>query len=171
MKTILITGFGPFPGVAQNPTAALARNLHGKKLGDVRFVGVVLPVSYRRAPQQTLAVAAAYKVDAILGMGVATSRSDAMVEARGRWIPESHVDVEGQTLTLLDGPAEVASSWDPTRLGKALGVPVSQDAGTYVCNGWLYQVAAKSQVPTGFLHVPLAGFDEERLAQAVVAAL
>ena len=71
MKTVLITGFGPFPGVADNPSARLARALDGRVVGGVRFVGEVLPVSYRRAPAQTLRLAAAHKADAILGTGVA----------------------------------------------------------------------------------------------------
>lgn len=168
MKTVLITGFGPFPGVSDNPTAALAQQLDGRTFGDVRIVGKVLPVSYRRAPRMTLAAAAAHKAHAILGLGVSGRATEARVESTAHWLPEGRVDVDGQTLTLLNGPAQVRASWPA--LAGLLGLGMSDDAGTYVCNAWLYQVASQAKVPVSFVHVPPGGLDVEALGHAVGAA-
>ena len=51
---VLVTGFGAFPGVPVNPTAAIARAVDGARLGPVEVMGIVLPVSYQRAPELTI---------------------------------------------------------------------------------------------------------------------
>ena len=45
-RTLLITGFGPFEGVDDNPSGQLAQALHAPP----RRVGVELPVTFRGAP-------------------------------------------------------------------------------------------------------------------------
>jgi pyroglutamyl-peptidase len=137
-------------------------------VGDVRFVGEVLPVSYRRAPEQTLRLVAAHKADAVLGTGVSGRATGPVVERVGRQHAVGRVDVEGQALTLLEGPAEVGATWSPEALAEALGAELSDDAGRYVCNAWLYKVASRATVPVAFLHVPPGGIDADRVA-AVVA--
>lgn len=170
MKTVLITGFGPFPGVAENPSAALARAVDGRVVDGVRFVGEVLPVSYRRAPDQTVALRDAHKADVVLGTGVCRDEV-ARLETVAHHVLESRVDIEGQTLTLLAGPAQVPATFAGADLADRLGVARSDDAGRYVCNAWLYQVAQRAGVPVGFLHIPASGFDADRLVQAVAAGL
>ena len=170
MKTVLITGFGPFPGVADNPSARLARALDGRVEGGVRFVGEVLPVSYRRAPAQTLRLIDAHKACAVLGTGVDVRAAALRVESQGSCHPVGRVDVEGQTLTPLQGPATVAAPWSAP-LAEALGVALSTDAGRYVCNAWLYQVARRAAVPVSFLHLPPAGASPDAIASAVASRL
>jgi pyroglutamyl-peptidase len=175
-KTVLVTGFGPFPGVSDNPTIALVRALDGRVVDGVRFVAAELPVSYRRGPEVALASIQAERADAVLGFGVATRIDTLQVETRGRWVPEGSVDIEGQTATLLDGDladgdACVPATWPPGPLADALGASTSDDAGSYVCNAWLYQVAAKAKVPAGFVHVPASGADPDAVAAAVAKAL
>ncbi len=175
-KTVLVTGFGAFPGMAHNPTLDLVRALDGRELNGVRFVAAELPVSYRRGPEVALASIQAHRADAVLGFGVAKRITEPRVETRGRWVPEGLVDIEGQTATLLDGDladAElcVPATWPAGPLAEALGVPTSDDAGTYVCNAWLYQLAAKAKVPVGFVHVPESGADPDAMAESVAKAL
>ena len=47
----------------------------------------------------------------------------------------------------------------------ALGGVVSEDAGRYVCNAWLYRTvcALGSEIPVLFLHIPPAGFADQTL--------
>ncbi len=64
------------------------------------------------------------------------------------------------------------SNMDVERLAAALGAGVSTDAGRYVCNAWLYQVAAA--LPdrlVGFVHVPPAGVELARLLAGVASLL
>jgi len=175
-KTVLVTGFGPFPGMTHNPTLDLVRALHGREVNGVRFVATELPVSYRRGPEVALASIQAHRADAVLGFGVSKGLTRPQVETCGRWVPEGRVDIEGQTATLLDGDladAElcVPATWPAGPLAAALGVSTSDDAGTYVCNAWLYQVASKAKVPAGFVHVPESGADPDAVAEAVAKAL
>jgi pyroglutamyl-peptidase len=164
MKTLLLTGFGPFPGVAHNPSGQLALALHGASVGEWRVIGLHLPVSYRRAPQETLAVADAWKADAVLGTGVG---GGLRLERWAKRVAEGRVDVDGQTLCLLSGPPRVAASWDLSSMAKALGAVPSDDAGAYVCNAWLYAVASRAKVPVAFLHLPPEGLAPERLLSAL----
>ena len=175
-KTVLVTGFGSFPGVSDNPTIPLVRALDGRVVDGVRFVAAELPVSYRRGPEVALASIQAHRADAVLGFGVAKRIEQPQVETRGRWVPEGAVDIEGQTATLLDGELAdgqqcVAATWPAGPLAAALGVATSDDAGSYVCNAWLYQVAAKAKVPAGFVHLPTTGADPDAVAAAVAKAL
>jgi pyrrolidone-carboxylate peptidase len=55
MPVALVTGFGPFLDVVDNPSGALARALDGSRIGPWRVVGMELPVSTARAPALSLA--------------------------------------------------------------------------------------------------------------------
>jgi len=171
MTKVLVTGFGPFPGVPHNPTSVLARSMHGEERHGVRFVGDVLPVSYRRSPRQTLALVDAHKADYVLGTGISRGSSSPRVESVAHHVVESAVDVEGQTATLLRGPALRRAPWAPA-VAEALGLPLSDDAGRYVCNAWLYAMLGASIAPrVAFLHVPEAGFDAGRLCDGLARVL
>jgi pyrrolidone-carboxylate peptidase len=62
------------------------------------------------------------------------------------------------------GPAEVRATLDVEALAEALGAGVSDDAGAYVCNAWLYAVTrGLPGVPVGFVHVPDQGMPEDQL--------
>ena len=71
---VLVTGFGPFPGVSDNPTARLVRALDGLQIGRATVIGRVLPVSYRRGPEQAVRLARDHRAVLVVGTGVAASR-------------------------------------------------------------------------------------------------
>lgn len=167
---MLVTGFGAFPGVAHNPTEALATAIDGAKIAGHPVVGRVLPVSFQRGPDEAIRLARAHGAVLVLGLGVATARSGVCVEAQGVRVQQSTVDVDGVCQTLLDGPERVEATLDVPRLAEALQATISHDAGRYVCNAWLYRVAHTLDVPVGFVHVPSAGLPLERL-QAAIATL
>lgn len=168
LSPVLVMGFGPFLHVHDNPAERLARALDGRVVGDVRLVGRVMPVSYRRAADVSLAAIEEVRPIAVLGIGVATGRLAALVE---RWgVPGStpeHPDVDGQRID-TEGPVRVATH-APEALAEALGIGVSDDAGRYVCNAWIHAVVPRAGRRAGFLHVPEAGFDPDRLAQGLAA--
>lgn len=167
---ILVTGFGPFLDVADNPTAALAASLHGRRVAGETIHGMVLPVAYDRGPM--LAVAAAKRHDArlVLGFGVARGRKRVSIERLAvRACDPAHPDADGDRREWIgEGPERVYATIDVPRLARLLRAEESDDAGRYVCNAWLWHVArALPDRPVGFVHVPPAGIDPER----VVAAL
>ena len=161
---ILVTGFGPFLDVEDNPSARLARAVHGASVGRHRVHGLVLPVSYDRAVATTLE--AAREALLVLGTGVARQRSEPRLELRAvRERTAEHADVDGVCggHNAPDGPEAVRATLGEAA-ARALGIGCSSDAGFYVCNGWLYGVVrGLPGVPVGFLHVPPDGFAPDRL--------
>lgn len=173
---VLVTGFGAFPGVPINPTEALARRLDGQQIAGHPIVGRVLPVSFQRGPDEAIRLARAHDVALVLGLGVATPRGEVCVESRGVRIARSRRDVDGHDrplpdTLLVEGPEIVAASVDVDCLATALEATVSDDAGRYVCNAWLYRVAHALDVPVGFVHVPTAGVALDRLCRGIAALL
>jgi pyrrolidone-carboxylate peptidase len=166
-----VTGFGPFPGVSDNPTAALALALDGARLGPVPVVGRVLPVQWVEGPRSAIATARAIDAAWVIGFGVAMGRSGVEVETCAVAELVSRPDAAGALPPQLGGPAVVAATIDCARLADALGAGLSSDAGRYVCNAWLHQVTtALPGVGVGFVHVPAEGIAPER-ALAGLAAL
>lgn len=169
---ILLTGFGPFLDVDDNPSAGIVRALHGRRIVGETVVGEVLPVSYERAPARTIALARALSPRLVLGLGVARGRDEASVECVGRRVVGATPDVDDRLpAALADGPDEVPASIDVRHLAEALGASLSTDAGRYVCNAWLYRVAGALRVPVGFVHVPLEGVPVDTLQAAVTSLL
>lgn len=162
VPTALVLGFGPFLEVTDNPAARLARAVDGARAPGLRVVGRTMPVSYRRAVDETVAAVAALGPAAILGVGVARGRPAPMVERWGtRAFDPALPDVDG-VAEAEEGPERVGTA-DPEGLAEALGVAISEDAGRYVCNGWIWRAVRRVERPVAFLHVPDAGFDPDRL--------
>jgi len=168
---VLVTGFGAFPGVSHNPSGELARAVDGAEVDGVRVVGRVLDVSYTRGPREAIRLARSLGAALVLGTGVASSRSAVDVERRAVRAASGPADVDGRTRSGLRGPAIVEATIDVARLAAALGANVSDDAGRYVCNAWLYRVARGCTVPVGFVHVPPAGLDRALLLAGLRALL
>ncbi len=156
---LLVTGFGPFPGVDVNVTAALARRLDGTHAFGVEIVGRVLDVSWTRAWPALQAHVEAVRPAAVVMLGVARDREQVCLERVARNIAEPRPDVDGalpEGKSLVDaGPAEVITGL-PWRALCVDGVETSEDAGRYLCNALFYRAALElgGRMPVGFVHVP-----------------
>lgn len=159
-RPILVTGFGPFPGVADNPSGRFARSVHGETVGGRPVLGRVLPVEWRRAWPILLEAVEAYRPLALLMYGVATQRDRVEVERIARNRAGPRVDAAGElpraACIVAEGPAEVATTlpWADL-LGPHVGT--SDDAGDYLCNYVMYRSvhALCDRVPyCGFIHLP-----------------
>lgn len=156
----LITGFGPFGEVTDNPSGRLARAVHGARVGAWTLVGLELPVAYERAVELTVRSAHAHGAGLVLGTGVARRRTRPELERAGRTALGELPDVEGTVAPTLPGPPVVDATIAVPDWAEVLGCGISDDAGGYVCNAWLHQVAQRlAPVPVGFLHVPPHGVD------------
>lgn len=170
MRPILVTGFGAFLGVHDNPTETLARQVDGLVIAGTTVVGRVLPVTFAEGPAQAVALARELDACLVVGLGVASNRDRVMVEAVGRRQCSTSPDTDGVVLQSLgEGPDEVPATLDPERLAALLGAEVSHDAGGYVCNAWAWTVPQALDVPAAFVHVPPAGLDAEVLLAALRA--
>jgi pyroglutamyl-peptidase len=171
-STILLTGFGPFPGAPFNPTGPLvemlARQCH-RGFGNVRRVAHVFPTSYEAVDEQLPAVLAREEPDVLLMFGLALRARTLRIETCARnALSLVTPDISG----LLPEEATIAQNAPPTLpmtapaqklalAARATGVPaaLSRDAGRYLCNYlcWRASEAAKRNGRPGvfaFIHVP-----------------
>lgn len=170
--TILITGFGPFPGAPFNPTgpliARLAR-LRRPALADVQIVPHIFPTSYIAVDQELPKLIARHKPRVILMFGLAPRAKSLRIETRARNALALLPDVSGQSLrrdSILNGgpPALIVPAQTRHLLAaaRAARVPVvlSHDAGRYLCNYLCWRAAeavGKDHGPqvAAFVHVPI----------------
>ena len=157
---VLVLGFGPFGSVVDNPARRVALAVDGQTLGRGvgRIVGREMPVSYARSERLTLDLVEELGPALVLGVGVASGRTEALVEQVGNHRADPLLfDVDG--VGLADHGAGQGSlvSASAAPLATALGVGLSLDAGGYVCNSWLFR-ALRAGLPAAFLLVPPSGF-------------
>lgn len=150
----LVTGFGPFPGVEDNPSAALAR-----ESGEGHRI---LEVSYEAAEAFVRDVDAG-SFDRLLLIGVAASRDHLSLELFARNGCGRAPDVTGCVRAgriLDDSPLLLPTTlFEPEASAQIIaGEPrlrFSLDAGGYLCNFIYYRcLAAFPSKRIGFLHVP-----------------
>jgi len=170
--TILITGFGPFPGAPFNPTEILVRwlvRLRRPALADVRLVPHVFVTSYAAVDRELPSLIRRHKPDALLMFGLAgrtphlrieTSARNAVAAAADadRYAPTMHAIARGR-------PGRLALRTPARRLlagARAARVPaaLSRDAGRYLCNYLCWRATEAAQENGGpklaaFVHVPL----------------
>jgi len=161
MTRILVTGFGPFGRVVDNPSARLATSAVGVD-------SVVLPTSFARAPSMLRAATEGKDYDVVLLLGVAEGQPEFGVEQCGRNVVSARIpDVDGAMpvgVVVEGAPEVIAVTLDVARVHGALRAPsrLSDSAGTYVCNALLFHALHAAVAPrVGFLHVPP---DERTLA-------
>lgn len=178
-RTLLLTFFGPFPGVPVNPTVALAegavRALNTAR-PDLRVVARELPVSYDGSSAALRAALQEVQPDALISLGVAVGRDVVSLEQvainlDSAGIEDNDGDRRCDEPIVPDGREAYFSSL-PVRASferlRAAGEPVeiSYTAGTYVCNHVFYEGQRISRelglsIPAGFVHVPAICADGE----------
>ena len=173
MQTLL-TGFGPFGSVVDNPTERLLRHFAEHDVPGHTLTVCALPTSFARAAQTFQAAFEAGGQDGqpfqlILMLGVASGSDHWRVETQGlNWDEPGIPDVDGYATPgryiVPNGPARLPVTLPPDHMEqaiRAMGAPVAQSvsAGAYLCNHLLYTAlhrlqANNSSVRAGFLHVP-----------------
>lgn len=147
---LLVTGFGPFGGIAENPSSELA-----KECGiDHR----ILEVSFHAVDRFVETELSGY--DALLAIGVNASASKMTLEtiARNEIGPTPDVSGEIRGPGPIDPrlPQNIASSlWTQELLSETEEWTQSTSAGGYLCNYLFFRaISAYPNKRIGFLHVP-----------------
>jgi pyroglutamyl-peptidase len=186
LRRLLITGFGPFPGVEVNASAAFARRLAelAPEAGPCRAVSHELPTSWQRLPQAADDVLAAEQPDACLHFGVSRHAQTFEVELCAHNGTEPRHDCDGhlprEEHLVAGAPALLgagtAAWYGALRIARhGLPVRVSEDAGRYLCNALYFRMlwqARRLNRPTSiiFVHLPANLGQPGALAEATALA-
>lgn len=181
---LLVTGFGPFPGVPANPSATLARQvarLRRPALGRFEIKVAVLATRWDGLDALDARIARE-KPAAVLLLGVAARRRSVCVEARAvnaaRPAPDA-AKAHPSAARLAAGavPVRRSSARLPPLLAalRRHGVParLSRDAGRYLCNAAYFRaLGAAGGAPVVFVHLPGRtgrphGVDAARMGRAL----
>ncbi len=170
MPTLLLTYFGPFEGVPVNPTRALAQQTAQALAESAPHIQVEtreLPVEYAGSSRELARLIQDIKPDYAISLGVAAGRDKVSLERvainlDSASIADNAGDLAQDRPISEQGPAAYFASL-PTRpiceklTAQGLPVELSYTAGSYVCNHVFYELMrlTGSQIPAGFIHVPL----------------
>lgn len=169
--TVLITGFGPFPGAQFNPTTALPHRLVARRrpaLAEVKRIAHVFRTSYAAVEKDLPALLRRARPDVVLLFGVATRTDYLRVETRARnarSVLFSDVDGHrpGRGAIATAAPATLAGSARHAVLlaavrARRIPARLSHSAGRYLCN-FVYWRALEGAHRGGalvqFIHVPM----------------
>lgn len=186
--TVLVTGFGPFPGAPFNPTGPLAQRVTRARrpaLSDVKIISHIFPTSYAAVKRELPALIARHKPDALLMFGLAPRALGLRVETRARNTLALLPDADGASLaqrTIAIGePASIRLRTPVRHLLAALRglqprATLSRDAGRYLCNFlcWHAAEATKTGIAprfTAFIHVPPVRRGPRRKRDKALASL
>lgn len=170
--TLLLTGFGPFPGAPVNPTGPLVRALarrgrHGP--GGMRRIAHVFETSYAAVDRELPDLLARARPHALIMFGLAPRTRQIRIETRARnALATTIADASGQlpptrVISANAAPAIRLRLPAPRLLAAVrsagLRVALSADAGSYLCNylSWRASEAAqRGHAPrvVAFVHVP-----------------
>jgi len=164
--TILVTGFGRFPGVPVNPTGPLVRKLaRTVRLPCVKITAHVFETSYDAVDSELPKLIAQHKPDVMLMFGLATRTRLVRVEVLARNVVALLPGKLSQRHTIAPGGPATRAMPAPTRALlaalRAAHVPatLSHDAGGYLCNYLCWrgvEVTKRTDGPrlAAFIHVP-----------------
>lgn len=170
---ILVTGFGPFPGVPFNASETLVRGLGPSsrfRNPPYDLVTEILPTDWRDGPARSVHIIRSIRPDAIVHFGVASIATTFRFELRAfnvcRAAEDNSGRISGGFYVHSGGPPVLHSTFPGEHLAytlrcAALPASLSRDAGRYLCNATLYHSLAlasampQAQAPrAGFVHIP-----------------
>jgi pyroglutamyl-peptidase len=173
MTTILLTGFGPFPGAPFNPTEPLVAALLRRRnpaFANVRRVAHIFRVSYQAVDRELRELLTREKPDVLVMFGLAVGARHLRIETRARnaitrAVPDAAGEVPASSSIDAGSPAALTLRVPALRLlqaARATGMPtaISRDAGSYLCNYLCWRAAEACGQPgmpriAAFVHVPL----------------
>jgi pyroglutamyl-peptidase len=170
---VLLTGFGPFPGIATNPSATVVEHLAASSAerSDVEIVTSILATEYARAGNSIRELISRVGPDAVICIGTAAKRTEINLERVAlnlddAAIPDNAGTIIQGKLIAPEGPVAYWSTLPLDRIHAGLrdrGIPatMSNHAGTYVCNHTFYVARheierTNRRVRCGLIHIPLA---------------
>jgi pyroglutamyl-peptidase len=177
MRTILVTGFGSFPGAPHNPAAALVKRLAKQRHTNFRVVSHVFETRYDAVDRELPALLRRHKPDAILMFGLHGRARTVRVETLARNVLGRMRDAGGhlpRSAAIVRGAAHMPMRSPASRLVRAarragIAAQASRDAGKYLCNYLCWRTTEAASLPAAFVHVPPVRRNAFRAASAILA--
>jgi pyroglutamyl-peptidase len=169
MTSVLITGFGRFPGAPFNPSGPLARAVAKRRrpaFDGIRRALHIFETSYAAVDRDLPKLLAQHKPDIVLMFGLAARTPFVRIETRARnamsilfpdvrgFRPDEAAIARGKPA--LAGLAPFRHLLGATRAAR-VPARMSRDAGRYLCNYsyWRALEASRSGTPLAqFIHIP-----------------
>lgn len=167
---VLITGFGPFPGVADNPSSWIVQML--ARTLDAPPLAAVLPVSWQGAWAVLEPLLEAAQPHHVILFGISARARGFCLEQRAYNANTASPDANGaqprEASLLAEAPESLDTTLPLDRMRAAVaaaGLPVelSGDPGRYLCNATLFRTLHWAQgraTRAGFIHIPPLGADQ-----------
>ena len=180
--SILVTGFGPFPGAPYNPTMPLVKRLTALRrpaFDDVQLTNHIFHVTYATVDRELPQLLAKFRPQALLMFGLAGRTPHVRVETRARnavttlWpdADRNHArkgSIAGDADARLFGPHTAKL----LRAARSTGIDAraSRDAGSYLCNYLSWRAIEAVSKNDGlhlasFVHIPPLARDDTSRAK------
>ena len=173
MPTILITGFGRFPGSPVNPSGPVATRLARRRrpaLAGTRRIAHVFATRYDTVERELRELIAREKPDVVMMFGVHGRSREVRIEERARnriaLLPDAGRRRPAMQ-QIAHGSSVIRNALPLSRLlaaARTTGVPAvrSHNAGSYLCNYAYWQGLTAAREPGGpqlviFVHIPPVG--------------
>ena len=168
MASVLITGFEPFDGAAENPSALIALRFNGSCIAGHEVIGAVLPCVFRVSIRKLKQLMRQHEPALVICLGQAGGRAAITPERVAINLDDARI-ADNAGAQPMDRPivrGGPAAYWSTLPIKamvqtlRAAGVPaeISQTAGTFVCNhvfyGLMHELRRQRRVRGGFIHVP-----------------
>jgi pyroglutamyl-peptidase len=163
---VLLTGFGPYPGVAENPSGWLAETLATRNSRDCNLHAHVLPTEWKAVDALTPRLHESVQPRVMIHFGVSPRAKTLRIEHSAYNRTASRADERGafaDTRAISPGGAMRLDTGLPvTRIAahlRAQGIAAhsSRSCGRYLCNFLYYrslQLAQDHRSDALFVHVP-----------------
>lgn len=168
---VLVTGFGPFPGVQSNPSGALIeliRRGQYRTPSGINLETAIIPTSWDAVQDFVDRELTDINPDIALHFGVSSRAKGFQIEQLARNTASTMADYDGKTFTgsclVHSAPPTLRSSYDAPALVQQLqqrGLPAqtSRNAGRYLCNMLLFMSLLRARTSgnpgqCGFIHIP-----------------
>jgi pyroglutamyl-peptidase len=180
--SILITGFGPFPGAPYNPTTPLVKRLTALRrpaFDDVKLSSHIFHVTYATVDRELPQLIAKLRPQALLMFGLAGRTGHVRVETRARnavttLFPDADRNRARKGSIASDADARLFGPHSTKLLRAARGTGIdaraSRDAGSYLCNYLSWRAIEAVSKDDGlhlasFVHIPLLARDDTSRAK------
>jgi pyroglutamyl-peptidase len=166
---ILITGFGPFGNVVNNPSARIVSRFRREAVSRAEVITRIFPVSYKEVDRKLPQLLTTYEFDVVLVLGIAGGERSIRLERLGKNRDTARAQDVNRTVRRgrailrngsrqLETPVAVSIIKQMLR-STGIRCRISNDAGGFLCNHAYYlaldTIARHNLKATCmFIHVP-----------------